>query len=257
MEKKIVAKYLFRRLIRYLTKKGAYQILMGRLKARTKPETGRFLRHDVDAILNQLWHNVDDMIPEARLEKIPTIGNQQMVFLAVLTIAAYHALLKAGVEKNYAIELFADIGWKLYSKFVTIPKMIAKILTRDPQKQVNITLRMFLIYPFSTPGYPGYECKVWSEPNRCCTYWTHCPPYEFVRQYVEVHGDHGELEAFQRSWCWYDWSLTYAIVDGGYKVGGHYERIHTLSAGDDVCDMNWFAQKSKEDNIKIEQATRP
>ena len=160
---------------------------MGRLKARTKPEIGRFLRHDVDAILNQLWHNVDDIIPEARLEKIPTIGNRQMVFLAVLTIAAYHALLKAGVEKNYAIELFADIGWKLYSKFVTIPKMIAKIFTRDPQKQVNIILRMFLIYPFSTPGYPGYECKVWSESNRCCTYWAHCPPYEFVRQYVEIH----------------------------------------------------------------------
>lgn len=235
-------KFLFRQLLKHVTQKGAYQILMGRLKAREKPESGRFLRHDVDAILKQSWRNAEIMLPEAHLDKIPTIGNRQMVFLAVFTIAAYHALLKAGVERDYAIELFSDIGWKVYSKLITLPKLIAKIITRDLQKQINIILRMFMIFPFSTPGYPGYECKTWSESNRCCTYWTHCPPYEFVRQYVEVHGDNGEIEAFQRSWCWYDWSLAYAIVDGGYKVRGHYERPRTLSAGDDICDMEWYAK---------------
>ena len=70
----------------------------------------------------------------------------------------------------------------------------------------------------------------------------HCPPFAFVRNYIEKHGDRGELEAFQRSWCRYDWGLTYAMVDGRYGVRGHYERPHTLSAGDDVCDMRWRAE---------------
>jgi hypothetical protein len=257
LENEIVKKFLFQKLLKHVAKKGAYQILMGRLKARGKPKSGRFLRHDVDAILKDSWQSAEIMLPEAHLNNIPTLGNRQMVFLAVYTIAAYHALIKSDVERDYATELFADIGWKIYSKFIALPKLIAKIITRDPQKQVKIILKMFMIFPFSTPGYPGYECKAWSEPNRYCTYWTHCPPFEFVRRYVEVHGDHGEIEAFKKSWCWYDWSLAYAIVDGGYKVHGHYERLHTLSEGDDICDMEWTAQIPHKDyNIKIKQTTK-
>ena len=245
-------KYLFRQLLKHIIQKGAHQILMGRLKDREKPESGRFLRYEVDAILKQTWRNLEIMLPEAHLDKIPTLGNQQMVVLAVLTIAAYHALLRAGVARNYAIELFADMGWKVYSKFVALPKLIAKIITRDQQKQIHIILRMFMIFPFSSPGYPGYECKAWSEPKRYCTYWTHCPPYEFVRQYVEIHGDNGEIEAFQRSWCWYDWSLAYAIVDGNHNVKGHYERPHSLSSDDDICDMVWSAQiPQREPDVKV------
>lgn len=235
-------RYLLRQVLKIAIRKAAYQILMGRLLDREQPERGRFLRHDVDAILSQTWREVDELLPEAHLERIPTLGNRQNVFLAVLTVGAYHALRQAGIEKEYAIELFADMGWKVYAKFLPLPKLIARIITRDPQKQVNIILRMFMVYPFSTPGRPGYECRAWAEPGRFCTYWTHCPPFEFIRQYVEAHGDSGELEAFQRSWCWYDWALAYAMVDGGFKVRGYYQRPHTLSQGDDICDMLWCAE---------------
>jgi hypothetical protein len=234
--------YIFRRLIKGFIKKAAHQILQGRLIDRGHPESGRFLKHDVDSILKEVWRGTADLIPEAHMERIPTKGNRQNVFLAILTIAAYHSFLKARIEKDYAIELFSDIGWKVYCKFLVLPKLVARIITRDPQKRVNLILRMFMYYPFSTPGRPGYECRAWADEEGYCTFWTHCPPYEFVRRYIEKHNDRGELAAFQRSWCWYDWSLTYAMVDGAHNMLGQYERPHTLSYGDDICDMRWSAR---------------
>lgn len=234
--------FLIRKLIKYSAKKAAYQILNGRLIDRDAPEKGRFLPHHVDTFLNQTWRNVDQLLPEAHLEMIPTRGNRLNVFLAVITIAAYQAFVHAGIQRDYAIELFADIGWKVYAKLLALPKLISRLCFRNPQKRINFILRMFMLYPFSTPGVPGYECKAWPESNCYCTYWTHCPPYEFVNQYVNKHGDQGELAAFQKSWCWYDWALTYAMLDGGYQVRGYYQRPNTLSMGGEICDMKWHAE---------------
>lgn len=138
------------------------------------------------------------------------------------------------------IELFADIGWKVYARFLTLPRLSARMVTRDPQAQVNLILRMLLRFPFSAPGRPGYEVQAWTEPGRFCTFWTYCPPYAFVRDYVAEYGDRGEIEAFSKSWCWYDWAFTYAMVGGSYETHGHYERPHTLSSGDALCDMCWY-----------------
>lgn len=234
--------FIVRKLIRRAAKRASYQILMGRRIDKDRPEAGRFLKHDVDEILDHTERNMDGLIPEARLEELPRRGNRLNVLLAVFTVAAYHAFLSAGVEKAYAMELLADIGWKVYTASLTPLKLIARCVSRNPQKQIDIMLRILLVFPFSSPGKPGYECTSWSEPNCFYTYWTHCPPFAFVRNYIEKHGDRGELEAFQRSWCRYDWAFTYAMVDGRYGVRGHYERPHTLSAGDDVCDMRWRAE---------------
>lgn len=234
-----ILKIMYRRMMR----KAAYEILAGRMIERGAPQKGRFLRGDVDEFLAQTWRNVERMLPEAKLEQIPTRGNRHNVFMSILTVAAYHALLDAGLEREYAIELFADMGWKVYSRFLTLPRFLARLVTRDPQKQVNFILRMLLIFPFSAPGRPGYEVRAWAEPDRFCTVWTHCPPYTYVREYVDEHGDRGEIEAFIKSWCWYDWAFAYAMVDGGYEKPGHYERPHTLSAGDALCDMCWYARQ--------------
>jgi len=211
-----------------------------------RPDKGRFLRSDVDAILEETWREVDRILPEAQLDGLPTFGNRHNVFLAVLTVAAHHAFRTRGIERAYIFELFADVGWKLYVRLLSVPRFIARTITRDPQKQINLMLRMLMYFPFSAPGRPGYEVKAWAEPGRFCTYWTHCPPHSFVRRYVEKHGDRGEIEAFRRSWCAYDWAITYAMVGGGYGKRGHYERPHTLSAGDEVCDMCWYGRAREE-----------
>jgi hypothetical protein len=167
-------------------------------------------------------------------------------------VSAYHSLLDVGIEKDYAIELFADIGWKVYIKFLPLLSLISRITTRNDQRRINLMLRILMIFPFSTPGLPGYECKAWSETDCYCTYWTHCPPFEFVRKYVETHGDRGEIEAYQKSWCEYDWALAFAMVNGGFGVKGHYERQHTLSSGDEICDMRWYAEsKTVEESSNL------
>lgn len=232
-----------RLLLRRMVRRAARQTVAGRMLQRDHPERGRFLPNQVDAILAQAWRNLDDMLPEAELRRLPTRGNRQNVYLAALTIAAYRAFVDAGIERAYAIELFADVGWKVYERFVTLPRWVVRLLTRNPQRQLELILRSLLVYPFSHPGRPGYECRAWSEPGAFCTYWTHCPPYAFVRRWVETHGDHGEVEAFRRSWCWYDWAVAQAMV--GTEAEARYERSHTLSAGDDVCDMRWSASRPR------------
>jgi hypothetical protein len=229
-------------LIKKIARQAARQTLIGRPIKRGHPEYGRFLRHQVDATIDRALHRTEAILPEAYLQKIPTTGNRQNVLLSALTIGAFQALCEAGIEKHYAIELFSDLGWALYRKLLILPKMLARIATRDPQKRINLILKIFMLYPFSRPGAPGYDCTTWAEADRCCTYWRNCPPLEFVRYYLKSHADRGEMEVFRRSWCEYDWALTYAMVDGGYMTRGHYERPHTMSAGDAICDMQWYAE---------------
>ena len=228
--------------IRHAATGAAYQALEGRLIERGHPERGRLLRHDVNQVLDRAGKELNQLLSEATLDRLPTRGNRHNTLLALFTVAAYHAVIKRGIDRTYAAELVADVGWTLYAKMIAVPKLVARLVYRDPQKQINLVLRMLMIYPFSSPGRPGYEVRAWSEADRYCTFWTHCPPHQAVRDYVERHGDCGELDAFRMSWCSYDWALTYALIDGGFQEKGHYERPHTLSAGDDVCDMCWYAR---------------
>jgi hypothetical protein len=140
---------IFQRILKRVVRKAAYQVFMGRLVERDHPERGRFLRHDVDAILDQSWRNLEELLPEAKLDHVPTVGNRQNVLLAAMTVAAFHAFLKAGIEKEYAIELFADIGWKVYIKPLPLPKLIARLLTREPDAANVHAL------PVQHPGPPG------------------------------------------------------------------------------------------------------
>jgi len=238
---------IIRALLRREARRAASHALRGRMWDRSRPERGRLLAHEVDAILARAWQLLDEMLPEARLEQIPAHGNRQNVLFAVLTVAAYRALRDAGLEREYAMELVADVGWKVYERGVALPRGIARLLTRDPQRRLEWVLRILLSYPFSGRGRPGYEVEASSEPETFRTDWTFCPPFDFVRRYAEAHDDPDAIEVFRRSWCAYDWALTYAIVDDGRDVHGHYERPHTLSSGDPVCDMRWSAHRPRSE----------
>jgi len=238
---------ILRALLRREARRAARQALAGRMWDRSRPARGRLLDHEVDAILTRAWQLVDEMLPEARLEQIPTRGNRQNVLFAVLTVAAFRALRDSGIEREYAMELVADLGWKLYERVVALPRGIARLLTRDPQRRLEWVLRILLVYPFSGNGRPGYEVETRAEADAFRTDWSFCPPFDFARRYAETHGDPDALEVFRRSWCSYDWALTYAIVDDGGALRGHYERPHTLSAGDPVCDMRWSAGKRRSE----------
>jgi hypothetical protein len=56
-----------------------------------------------------------------------------------------------------------------------------------------------------------------------------------IFEYFKTQGEEA-LEFFRNSWCTLDFPLAEFMVKGG-----RYERPHTLSAGDNVCDMRWIA----------------
>lgn len=216
--------------LRWAFKRSAYQILVGRNRDRTEPSSVRFTREQVDELLKRVWDHLDSLLPEANLERCKTIGNRQNLYLAVATRAAYHAFLESGIDSAYATELIGDVAWKVYAAWLPIPRFFARLASRDPQKQMNFILRAFLRYPFSEPGY---QRKVWEGSDGLNTYWFRCPPQVYFKQY----GSPEEMLFFNRTWCAFDWAIANEMVEGGW-----YERPHTLSAGDDICDMKWHGR---------------
>jgi len=219
--------------LRWAFKRSAYQILAGRYRDRTKPSSGRFTRGEVDGLLKRVWAHLDSLLPEANLEQYKTLGNRQNLYLAVATRAAYLAFLESGIDSAYATELISDVAWKVYAAWLPVPRFFARLASRDPQMQMNFILRAFLRYPFSEPGY---QRKVREESDGLNTYWYRCPPQAYFR----LHGTPEEMIFFNRTWCAFDWAIANEMVEGGW-----YERAHTLSAGDNVCDMKWHGRPEK------------
>ena len=229
-----------RMLARPLIRRAAREALQGRLVDPSDAERGRWLRADVKQYLAATWQRVDGLLPAASLAMLPTWGNRLNGFMAVVTTAAYQELLDRGVDQEYAATLVADVGWKVYAWMLSVSALPARLVSRRPQRQLDLTLRLLMRFPFSAPGKPGYEVEAWSDGERSYNHWTHCPPQAFVRALVEAEGDRGELDAFYRAWCLYDWAGADLLARDGKH--GHYERPHTMSRGDSVCDMCWWAR---------------
>jgi len=164
-----------------------------------------------------------------------TAGSRLNVALAVLTVALHRALLRARVPPDHAIDLVADTGWGLYRLGARPIVFATRLRHRDPGRRMVTALRLLLRFPFSAPGRPGYEVEAHDRADGFTTTWTWCPPLAFVQDLIVEQGDQGELEVFRRSWCSYDWALNDVLTGGR----GAYRRPHTLSSGDDRCDMTW------------------
>ena len=220
-----------------LFRRAAHQTLKGRLLDLDNPKQGRWLASDISAYLRQTWHRVDALMPVANLEALPNYGNRHNVFLAIVTAAAYQIMIERGVTANYAKALVSDLGWKIYSWMLGFVSLPFRIVFSDPGKRIKYTLKVLMFFPFSAPGAPGYEGKVWTKGGNTYTHWKHCPPQAFIRHLVKTYGDRGELDAFYNSWCLYDWPGADIIAGDGQH--GHYSRLYTLSRGDALCDMCW------------------
>ncbi len=237
----------FKLLFRPLFWHAAHRCIKGRMIDLDNRDLGRFYPHDISQILARSWRIFDELWPEAGLDKIPTVDNRLNVLMSVITISAYHSFIAAEIDKQRAVELVADIGWSVYTKLIVVPRFVSRIVARNPQKRINFILRALLIFPFSAPGRPGYEVMTRVDEQGFHTDWTHCPPLAFVRHHMDVHGDNGELEAFRRSWCSYDWAFLHFMVGGKIARKTSYTRPHTMSEGDAVCDMCWSANGGCKD----------
>ncbi|HZD69942.1 MAG TPA: hypothetical protein VFA45_13875 [Actinomycetes bacterium] len=111
-------------------------------------------------------------------------------------------------------------------KWIVLPRLIARVAKNAPQEQMNLMLRMWLRFPFTRPDY-DWRARV--EPR--VLRWT-----SIAARCMTSLKSQGEEEFMRNSLCTLDFALAQVMTDGG-----SYQRPHTLSAGDRMCDMKWFA----------------
>ena len=223
------------RVLHPLLRRSLRRHLAGRMVDPDDESRGRFLRSGADGVARRQAEEFDAMLPVASIEDLPTAGSRINVALTVMTISLYRALVGEGVQKEHARELTSDVVWHFYAIGGRTVHGIAGIRSRDPHRRMVTALRMMLRFPFGAPGRPAYEVATSDERGKFVTTWTWCPPHAFVRQLIEAQGDDGELAAFRRSWCSFDWAFNDLLAGGT----GSYTRPHTMSDGDQSCDMTW------------------
>ncbi|MCF3595033.1 hypothetical protein LZG00_13625 [Rhodobacteraceae bacterium LMO-12] len=234
------------RIISWLLWKGVrrtcHRHLANRTLRLTSGDALRWLPDDTDRFLDTLERESAEMRAIADLPQLPNAGSRLMVELAIHTVAADAALRSHGVETASAHSVVADVGWDLYRRMLGLSSLPSRIVSRNPGRRLRWTIQELLIFPFRPVGAPGYETRVFRDGEDLHTHFTHCPPQTFARAVAERREDPEMLEAFRQSWCLYDWPGADLIAADGRR--GHYQRPHTLSAGDPVCDMCWKARGS-------------
>jgi hypothetical protein len=221
-------------------RRSAHKVLMTREISENDQPARRWLTPDFTLFMSQVIALANDLRPIAGLESQPRVGSRLMVEMAIFTSAAYRVLLDNGIKPECARILVADIGWDYYAKLLHLSSLPFRLTTRDPGRRLKRTIGFLLRFPFSAPGAPGYAVEVHNVGSDIQTHFTHCPPQSFVRNLIATREDRGDLEAFQQSWCKYDWPGADLIASDGKR--GHYIRRKTLSEGDSVCDMCWSAR---------------
>jgi hypothetical protein len=227
-----------------LFRRAGRRVLLMRLLDPADPKAGRWLAPDISPYIGETEKLAETLRPTANFRQFTSFGNRLMVELTVYTVAAYRALLARGMDRDYAALLVADIAWNIYAFGLKLASLPFRLTSRQPEVRIRRTIGFMLRFPFKPVGAPGYEVSVRREGEDLFTDFLHCPPQSFVREVVDVHGDKGDLDAFYKSWCLYDWPGADIIAGDGER--GHYQRSKTLSRGDKVCNMCWRAKAVKK-----------
>lgn len=232
-------KKLIKRIVRKMAwivmKKTVIQVLTPRCRRDGMPEYGRFTPSDIEQIIFQAHLNVKELMPY--FNDLDNIGNYQNEYAGLLTLAMYRALVKENIAPDYAVTLVGDMQWQsIVNAKGIIPvidplrKKLAKLATKDPMNYLEKRLKDMMKYPYSEPGY---KTEFYKDKNVYCMDIYSCPAYDFYKQFGQE-----EMNLFRRTWCTFDFSAAEHAVEGG-----KYLREHTLSDGDEVCDMRWFINK--------------
>jgi hypothetical protein len=148
-------------------------------------------------------------------------------------LAIYKALVKERIDPDYAMDLIGDMIWQarvnakgLIPIIDPLRLKLAKIMSKDPMAFLEKRLKDGMKFPYSEPGY---KVELYKDKNVYCMDFYSCPVFDFYKQFGKE-----EMTLFRKTWCTYDYAAAEHLVEGG-----KYQRKHTLSDGDELCDMRW------------------
>jgi len=232
-------KTLIKQVIRKATwtakKKTIVQILSPRCRQEGKAENGRFTIKEIKQIMFQAELNAKDLIPY--FTDYDNLGNYMMEYGGLLDLAIYRALVKENIARDYAMNLVGDMIWQARLNgnggipiIYPLRRAWAKLTTKDPVDFLGKYIREAMKFPYSEPGY---KVEFYKEKDVYCTDFYSCPVFNFYKQFGEE-----EAALFKKTWCTIDYAVAENLVEGG-----KYQRKHTLSDGDKVCDMRWYIER--------------
>jgi len=229
---KMLAKKIIRKIAWAAKRKTMIQILASRCRRDGMPEYGRFTPKEIKRIVFQAYLNVEELMPY--FNDLENLGNYQNEYAGLIDLAIYRALLKAGIDRNYAVNLVGDMMWQaLVNAKGVVPiidplrNKLHRLTTKDPMAYLEKRLKDGMKYPYSKPGY---KIEFYKDKDVYCMDIYSCPVFDFYKQFGKE-----EMALFRKTWCTFDYALAENIVEGG-----KYQRKHTLSDGDEVCDMRYF-----------------
>ena len=232
---KTLMKNIIRKIAWTAKKKTMVQILASRCKRDGLPEYGRFTPREIDRIIFQTNLNIKELMPY--FNDLDSIGNYQNEYVGLIDLAIYRALIKEKIEPNYAMNLVGDMMWQAVVNAKGIIPIIDplrkkwwRLTTKDSMSFLGKRIKAAMKYPYSKPGY---KIKLYMDKNVYCMDIYSCPVFDYYKQFGEE-----EMTLFRKTWCTFDFSVAEYGVEGG-----RYERKHTLSDGDEVCDMRWFIKE--------------
>ncbi|MHA2305411.1 MAG: L-2-amino-thiazoline-4-carboxylic acid hydrolase [Candidatus Hodarchaeales archaeon] len=232
---KTLTKKITRNVIWKTKKKTIAQTLVSRCRKDGTPEYGRFTPREIQQIIIQTNLHITELIPY--FPYLDNIGNYQNTYVGLVDLAIYRSLVKRGIAREYATNLVADMMWLatvnakgMIPVIDPLRKKISKLRSKDSMTYLGKRLKSMLKYPYSEPGYKTdfylsenvYHMDIYS-----------CPVFDFYSQFGEV-----ELAFFRKTWCTFDYTAAENIVEGG-----KYQREHSLSNGDKLCDMRWYINR--------------
>ena len=204
----------------------AGRALVGRNRVPYEPDNGRFTKAEVDRLLDQSWHDFDEVAPDVSTE--PTLGSRMNVRLAALTLAMLQSLTANGIERKYSIELIGDTCWKVYQYWGRVGRFIGRLSRRHPIKDHARRIIKDGSWPMSFPfNPPGYRARYVPTQGGLGFNVIRCP----VAEYFHTHGSE---DLAVGTWCMLDYPLA-EMID--LKL----VRTQTLAAGAPHCDFRWFS----------------
>ncbi len=207
-----------------LTCRAARQALTGRSRSRLDPAAGRFTRADADRVVACAWQHYDahvrDVLPQ------PTVGARLVLRLACWTAGLFHSLRDDGIEREHAVELSADVMWRIFQlqgRFGQVLTHIRPEIKTQPRRRLPDGT-IDLGFPF---GPPAYAARPVAADGVRSFEVVRCPAASYFRT-------RGMADLGEAAFC----DMDYALSE---MQGLSLQRACTLMAGDDHCDFLWPA----------------